>query len=180
MRKKVKLVHGFNVFDDGENTIDRLVEPLEGKGYEVDSTGEDYGWTGLLLVYLFNGKRASHLVDNYKEGEIVIAHSNGCAITARAIDKGLPVKHVIFIHPALDDKWEPLKDSTVERIDVYYSERDVATKAADFLERLPGVLWGNMGTIGPTAINKVFVRHDDEWKHSEGFSVQPSKFIESL
>ena len=138
----VRLVHGFNVPDNGTNTIDRLVPALKAKGYDVDSTGADYGWSGLLLTWLFNEARADKLVDLFRKGDILIGHSNGCAIIARAIDAGMPVQHVIFIHPALDNDWEPPKYSAVERIDVYYSENDEPTKWA---ARIPCVLWGRYG-----------------------------------
>jgi len=176
MNKKAKLIHGFNVKDSGEGTIDLLKKPLEWKGYIVDDIEADYGWTGPFQVLFGNGSRARKLLKNYEEGEVLIGHSNGCTIIARAIAMGMPVKKVIFIHPALDNDWEPPKNSAVERIDVFYSKKDKATKWA---AKIPFVLWGDMGTVGPSSCNKVFKRHCDGWKHSEGFTIHPDKFIES-
>ena len=173
----VKLVHGYNVSDGGAGTIDHLKPLLEARGYEVDAEEADYGFTTLLSVLFGNKRRARKMLNNFTEGEVIVAHSNGCMITARAIERGMPVKHVIFIHPALDVDWEPPPCSGVERIDVYYSLNDRATRVAGWI---PFVRWGAMGTKGPSSKSKVFRRYNDFWHHSDGFSINPGKFIESL
>ena len=174
---KAKLIHGYNVKDNGAGSIDTLVKPLEDLGFTVDSTEADYGFTTLLMILLGNKKRAAKLLANYEKGEVLIGHSNGCMIIARAIDAGMPVKRAIFIHPALDNDWEPPADAAIEQIDVFYSERDVATKVASWI---PWVRWGNMGTVGPVKTNPVFKPHNDGYRHSEGFAKNPSLYVQPL
>jgi len=165
-------VHGFNDPSEGSKNIDLLAPYAKKKGYNPITQDMDYGWRGLFGVRFKNDDTAKRLIDLYQEGDIVVGYSNGCDIIAQAIEAGLQAKHCIFIHPALRADWTPPHDSPIVWIDVYYSEHDKATRAARWLRwlsRLNPLLdehrWGNMGTIGPTSLNKAFHSHDDGCNH---------------
>jgi hypothetical protein len=169
------LLHGFNVRDGGEGTIDMLKPGLEEKGYTPIEL--DYGWMGLIGTYFRNDNIARRLIYEYQPGDVIIGHSNGCAIIAMAIELGLPAQHCIFIHPALDNDWAPPFDKPVERIDVYFSAKDIPTRLAKWV---PFNDWGDMGTVGPTTFYPFWKRHNDGLRHSEGFVIDPEMYLSSL
>ena len=176
MTKRIILVHGFNVSDGGLSTIDRLIPALLDKGAWVIKQF-DYGWRGLLGVRIMSTSDAKGLMKLYKPGDIVIGHSNGCALIALAIEKGMPVTHCIFIHPALNKGWCPPMDHPVKQIHVYYSSQDRATWWARLL---PFHKWGAMGTVGPTADDPRLIGHPENQSHSGGFAEHPEKYLETL
>lgn len=175
IKGRVILVHGFNVRDGGRNSIDRLIPFILKKGYDV--TEYDYGFRLLLGVRFRSKADAQGLIDLYRPGDIVIGHSNGGHLIALAIEKGLPVKHVVMIHPALNKNWEPPPMHPVEQIHVYYSGQDIATWAAKFL---PFHKWGAMGTVGPTSLDARLIGHKEKQSHSGGFIAHPGRYVESL
>jgi len=185
--KRAILIHGMNVIDLGAGSIDLVKHYLYSKGHTPFEF--EYGWLGLLGVRFGNKAIAEKLMQIYQEGDVVIAHSNGCAITARAIDMGLPVEHCIFIHPALQPEWEPLENSKVKRIDVYYSEHDkVGRLAALYRWAAPlnfifgPTYYGPMMTYGATSQNRIFENHNDGQKHSSGFQHEDicRKYVSTL
>lgn len=168
--KNIIFIHGFNDGDEGEDNVDLLAPYARAKGYNPVTQDMDYGWRFLLGVRYRNRSSAKKLLKLYKPGDIVVGYSNGCAIIAMAIDMGLPVKHCIFIHPALDANWvAPLR---VRRVDVYYSENDKTTKTAGWIKYSPLNLfskkhyWGDMGTNGPRKRKNMY-GHNDGYNHYE-------------
>jgi len=174
---RITFVHGFNDGDAGADNIDKLAPYAIEKGYLPDTHSMDYGWRGLLGVRFLNNKTAKKLVESYQEGDILVGYSNGCDIIARAIEIGLPVKQVIFIHPALDASWEPPRNTTVETIMVYYSQHDKTTWLSSMLwfHR-----WGKMGTIGPMSRSSVFKYHNDNCNHFNWATKQPELYLSTL
>ena len=172
---RVILVHGFNVRDGGLGSIDKLIPYILKAGYDVREY--DYGFRLLLGVRWRSKEDAQGLFDLYQPGDIVIGHSNGGHLIARAIEMGMPVKHAVMIHPALDRDWEPPALHPVEQIHVYYSGQDIATWAAQFL---PWHKWGAMGTVGPTSADPRLSGHREKASHSGGFITHPGRYVESL
>lgn len=174
-RGRVILVHGFNVRDGGEGSIDKLIPYLLELGYNVVEF--DYGYRFLFGVRFCSEKDTRRLMDLWKPGDIPVGHSNGCTLISRAIDKGMPVKRAVFIHPALNKDWEPNPLHPIERIDVFYSKEDRATWAAKFLlfHR-----WGAMGTDGPQGDDPRMMGHEEDQSHSGGFKEHPEKYVETL
>ena len=169
---RVFLVHGMNVPDGGKGSIDKLKPKLIALGYEpVDF---DYPWRGIIGVLLLNQDSATRLLDEYRPGDKIIAHSNGVAIVAQAIDMGLPVEHCIFIHGALPTEWSPPSDSLVKRIDVYYSGNDSTIGyLAGIYKWIKGPKhYGPLMTFGHTGQNPLFHNHNDGLGHSEGFHTE--------
>ena len=123
----------------------------------------------------------------YKSGDIVVGYSNGCSIVARAIEMGLPAKHVIFIHPALHADWLPPTDRLDRKIYVYYSGKDSTTKMAGWIRRFSPLnflfgktKWGQMGTVGATPSHPSLINIRDGKDHFDGFRDCPEKYIETL
>ncbi|MCK5020027.1 MAG: hypothetical protein KAS32_23440 [Candidatus Peribacteraceae bacterium] len=172
--KTVRLVHGYNVNDGGLDTIGRLINPL--KLMDYNPVMFVYGLIGLLSALFWNKKRAKKLKRITQPDDILIGHSNGCTIIARAIEQGLNNQHIIFIHPALDKGWTPPKSFT-GTIYVYHSENDMATELASWI---PLVMWGDMGGGGATSGHPAFVNYDGGYKHSDGFKKDPDLYIETL
>lgn len=159
----IVLVHGFNVSDGGKRTIDTLIPHLVDMGYDVKEF--DYGWVGLLGVRFGNKKRAKMLAAMAGPEDIVIGHSNGCAIMALAMEMGMTISSGVFIHPALNRTWCP-PENAAKKITVYYSAKDRATWIAKFLINH---IWGDMGTVGPVSVWDGWVSVDDGMGHSDGF-----------
>jgi pimeloyl-ACP methyl ester carboxylesterase len=135
------LLHGFNVSDEGDRTIGRLQPYLDQAGLHVKRPR--YGWLGLLGVRLLNRRFARLIADLAEPGDIVIAHSNGCAIAAEAADLGAPFGEMVLINPALDsDRQFPRQ---VGRVHVWHSPSDAPVWASKFI---PWHSWGDMGAVG--------------------------------
>jgi hypothetical protein len=142
MTPTAHLLHGFNVRDGGENTIDKLKPYLERAGFTPFD--HDYGWLGLLGVRLHNGRIAQDVASKVKPGDIGIGHSNGCAILAEAARLGAPFAGLVFINPALDE--DCVVAPHVKFVHVYHNEGDYAVWTARLLRfNHP---WGAMGRDG--------------------------------
>lgn len=102
---RVHLFHGFNVWDGGKGTTDRLAPFLKAKGHIVIE--QDYGWVGLLGLRFRNRSVVEKAAEQIRSGDVIIAHSNGCLIAWELANMGLPIRAVICIQPALrrDSLW---------------------------------------------------------------------------
>lgn len=138
----IYLIHGFNVSDGGLATTGSLRGGLERAGYEVVAI--QYGRLGRLGVRLRNKGIAATLKTILQPDDIVIAHSNGCAITYLAMEMGATCKHVVLINPALDADKEI---ANVRNVTVFYSPTDKWTWLAKFIPWSP---WGAQGRKGFT------------------------------
>jgi len=171
MNKRVILIHGFNVKDGGAKTIDTLRPMLEQEGYLVEDF--DYGFLGLIMVR-FRTDFISKMLKLYSNpGDIIIGHSHGCAITAKAIEKGAEFEKAVFIHPALNNEWEIPEISNIKKITVFYSKKDVATWSAKVLRWISPMrfigkkhFWGAMGSTGSKSKDARWVNVDDGHSHS--------------
>lgn len=152
MRKRAILVHGFNVSDGGAGTTDTLRAGLEAKGFEVVEF--DTKWRrgllrDLISVRMDNGKRARRLASMLQSGDILIGHSNGCAIIDMAcwylasICSGAPKVGCLYLNPALDVD-TPLAPQ-VAACWVMHSPTDKTVKKAALLFKSR---WGAMGAYG--------------------------------
>jgi len=165
------------VNDGGLSTVGTLFPLLKAQGHNPRFFA--YGWVGLIGAWLGNGKRAKKLKNCTSDNDVLIGHSNGCAIIARALKKGANPKRIIFIHPALNKLWEP-PDSFEGIIHVYHSERDRATEVAKLTKWVPKSIWGDMGGSGAVSGHPAFINHDDGFRHSEGFEKNPELYLETL
>lgn len=144
----VYIAHGFNVRDP--RVFFKIGQAFAAQNYEVVEI--DYGWTGLISARIAVAREGKRLAAIAKPGDIAIGHSNGCAVIARALELGAPLRQVMMINPALDKRRTLVG---VERADIYYSEDDLAVLFGKYLRwfsplRLIGMqtTWGEMGRTG--------------------------------
>jgi hypothetical protein len=80
--------------------------------------------------------------------DIMIGHSNGCAVIYDLMHRGVAMAGAVFVNAALDP--HIIRPTTVPWIDVYYNPGDTVTEAAQ-LGALLGIddpVWGEMGHSG--------------------------------
>jgi len=152
---KTYLVHGFNVKDDGEDTIARLMPYLQCNINHMCFKFL-YGWLGLVGVLIKNKNIAKNLAAQVSaDGSIhitAVGHSNGCAIIIESARQGAIYDTVVLINPAL--KTKTVFPPSIKEIWVIHTKYDKATKAARFFNRIPFIgwfvpnAWGAMGTQG--------------------------------
>lgn len=146
---RIFLVHGFNVKDAGQGTVERL-KPYLGNE-ELIPSGFSYGWLGLMGVYFLNPKSIRQLVAQVREGDVAVAHSNGCVVAHEAALMGAPFQSMVLINPALRSDARIADNVNVL---VLHNDGDHAVKFGALLRRLlpwaplgdPD--WGDMGAKG--------------------------------
>lgn len=181
-KPRVILLHGFNVSDEGEKTVGQLAPYLERAGFPSVKRVR-YGWLGLLGVRALNGRFARIIADLTEPGDIVIGHSNGCAIAFEAARLGAPFGQMVLINPALDDdvQFPP----QIGRIHVWHSPSDSPVFIAKFL---PWHAWGDLGADGyrgrydkrVTSYNKENGFEESSREHSDVFTPEKIKFFGPL
>jgi hypothetical protein len=182
------LVHGFNVRDGGENTVE-VIRP-----YAIEKSGgvvltHAYGWLGLIGVLIKNKKVAKSLkervnsdLDELPTAVGAIGHSNGCAIIIEAVRQGAKIDTLLLINPAL--KINTKFPKSIRKIIVVHTKHDKPTKAARFFDRIPFIqwlipnAWGAMGAMGAKNPDKRVHNIDlsyDIHGHSDIFSQEKAK-----
>lgn len=149
--KRAILAHGFNVSDGGAGSTDLLRAGLELQGIEVVEF--DTKWKrglirDLLSVRFGNAKRARRLAKMIRPGDLLIGHSNGCALidlaTWQLADMVTPPKvAAIYLNPALDSDSDLAPQ--VKECLVFYTATD---KTVGLARRLIASRWGAMGRDG--------------------------------
>lgn len=135
------LVHGSNVRDDGQLTIDAMAPYLQ-EAYRIRQF--DYGWTGLLLTALGNRSRSRTLAHLSLKGDVAAGHSNGCTVIHHATHHaGCGFRKLAYITPALDVDKAP--GPLVEQCTVFFASDDIPTWLSSWL---PFSSWGPMGRYG--------------------------------
>ncbi len=149
MSAVVHLIHGFNVWKP-ERTVGKLAPYFLSAGLPTNMV--NYLWTGLYLARKRNSRVAARLCKVVRPDDIVVGHSNGCAIIKLALDLGMVCQRAILIHPAL-----PVSvtfPERVARIDVWHDASDVPVKWAAILSSLipdswfAARPWGAAGAYG--------------------------------
>lgn len=176
MNPRVILLHGFNVFDGGAGTVGKLTPFFEKAGFRVKPMR--YGWRGLGGVWFLNATFSGILADLAEPGDIVVGHSNGCAIAAGAFAKGAEFSQLVFINPALDADHVFPASPSLRAVHVWHSPSDKPVALAKWI---PGHAWGDMGAVGyrgptdarVTSYNKENGYRVSSSKHSDIF--EPAK-----
>lgn len=146
----VLFVHGFNVRDGGEGSVGKLRDFFIDLGCGVEVF--NYGHYNILEPRWKNSRAAKRLAARVEqlvsEGYkcIVVAHSNGAAITHIAgRDFNAPIYKVVYINPALNRNVRIPK--SFEGIDVWHNPHDWIVSLAKWL---PFHIWGDAGQHGIT------------------------------
>lgn len=97
--RQAHFLHGFNVRDGGDGSIDKLAPWFSLRGFKV--VEHEYGWVGPLRLRRRNSKAIREALPSILPGDVLIAHSNGSLICWELVEAGAPVSAVICIQPAL-------------------------------------------------------------------------------
>lgn len=170
MKKAAIFVHGFNVSDGGEKSVDRLIPTFKSAGYDIYNI--DYRFVnlvkGLLKARFFNDEIARGLESRVKdlkeagyEEVVAIGHSNGCTIIHLA--KNAPIDKIIYINPALTKYVKPNKN--IKKAMVYYSPKDWTVWIGKWWSKIiPGREenrpWGEMGRTGWLVRDKRIINYN--------------------
>lgn len=138
----IHLVHGIHT--EGPGPISALRSFLTG----FDVRDPDYGYIYGIETRFINPPIVGALKPYIGPEDIVIAHSNGCAIAYDLMSQGVRMGGAIFINAALQQ--DILRPSWVPWIDVYYNAGDEITEAARIAAQfgLADPCWGEMGHGG--------------------------------
>ena len=146
----IHLIHGIRT--EGPVSIGRLAPYLPSP-----VAYPDYGWIEELETRIVNPVIVGALKPYIGASDILVCHSNGCAIAYELLRQGVPAKGAVFINPALDDDIDRPND-VIQWIDVYSNKGDYATEAARIGAAI-GLVdpeWGEMGHSGYTGTDPVF------------------------
>jgi hypothetical protein len=138
----IHLIHGIHT--QGPSLPERLAPffaPTEVKY-------PDYGWILGLQTKMINPIIVGTLLPYIGPDDVIVAHSNGCAIAYDLMLMGIKIKGAVFINAALEQDIK--RQSGVGWIDVYFNQGDDITEAARVAERfgLVDKVWGEMGHAG--------------------------------
>lgn len=138
----IHVIHGIHT--EGISPVQGLIPYLRAANFEVRYP--DYGWEAGVETRIVNPFIVGTLMAYIEPDDIVIGHSNGCALLYDALLRGLKVAGAIFINAALEQAIKPLAPWT----DIYFNPGDDITEAAKIGARI-GVTdstWGAMGHGG--------------------------------
>lgn len=148
MDPTIHIIHGIHTSEGSTSTPALMIPKLKRQHYNV--VVHDYGWVLGILSRFQNEGRAKKIAPFIKEGDIILAHSNGADITRRMLKSfGIKPAGIILLQPALDDdiEFEPGD----YWINVFFNEEDKAVWIAKFLPLHHP--YGEMGRVGYTGLD---------------------------
>jgi hypothetical protein len=173
----IVVVHGFNVTDGGEHTVDKLGPFAIDEGYSFDYDEADYGFFNLWMVRLTKKKLRRRVIYRIaraiEKADIIITHSNGANFATQALEmlssEYNNSKIVIHISPALD-KDTPIPLAAKAQL-VMHTPHDFWVRLSSWIPIHP---WGRMGARGYSGEdNRNTNMEDPEIKgHSAWFHVE--------
>jgi hypothetical protein len=141
------VIHFLHGIRTGARTeVKGLIPYLMGAGFDV--AYPDYGYELELETRFVNPMIVGSILPYIKPGDILVGHSNGCALILDLLDAGAPATRLALINPALETC--PVFPERIIAVDVYFNPGDTITEAAAIAERLGWVdhVWGEMGHAG--------------------------------
>lgn len=108
----------------------------------------DYGYELAVATRILNPMIEGCIAAYIQPGDVLIGHSNGCAIIYDLLRHGARPSGIVFINGALEQ--DITLPGFVQWCDVYYNAGDTITEAAAIAEKLGlvDVCWGEMGHAG--------------------------------
>lgn len=143
VRPRAVIVHGWNVKRPARS-VGALAPHLEALGYEVWCA--DYGRVVLPISTAMRSRAVGKLLaKRLRDGDLVIAHSNGARVAVEASWAGGDVARfdLVLVNPALDHDTEP--GFRARRTLLLYNRHDWATRIARWV---PWSSWGDAGARG--------------------------------
>ena len=138
---RVNLIHGIHSTHGG-NT--RRLEPyFTAAGFDV--VVHSYGWALALtsgLTDWLNTRRAARLAETIKDGDAIVCHSNGAAVSWHIQAEHRALSALILVNPALDCDTE--FDNVGETLVVH----NAGDAVVGWAELAPFSHWGSMGRDG--------------------------------
>jgi len=141
----VHIIHGIKT-SKTNNRLAMIKKNLLDVGFRTEEVIiHSYGYMPFILSpRLENKKIAEKIAEKIGDGDIIIAHSNGCAIAWEIAEMGAKIYGAVLINPALDaDKVFPHQ---VKWVHVFYNRDDWVVGLAKYM---PFHIWGDQGRIGP-------------------------------
>ena len=140
---KVHLIHG--IYTEPTSPVRGLIPFLEDAGFTV--CYPDYGFETALETRIVNPMIVGALLPYIAPDDILICHSNGCAISYELM-KQKPIQGAVFINGALETTL--VRPATCGWIDVYFNAGDDVTIAARIGADLglSDLQWGELGHSG--------------------------------
>ena len=137
----IHLIHGIRT--SGPSPVEGLIPYLP-----APVAYPDYGWVEELETKRLNPVIVGCLIPYIARSDILIGHSNGCAIIYDMLNKGVTCAGAIFINGALEQ--QIIRPFGCPWIDVYFNAGDEITEAAKLGAelRLTDPVWGEMGHAG--------------------------------
>lgn len=139
----IHLIHGIHT--QGVSPVQGLIPYLNVAGFEVRYP--DYGWIAGLETRLANPIICGTLRPYIAPSDILIGHSNGCAIAYDLLSKyGVHCAGAVFINGALDQSFARF----TPWVDVYFNAGDDITEFAKIGAEI-GITdrsWGELGHAG--------------------------------
>jgi hypothetical protein len=138
----IHLIHGIHT--EGASPVEGLIPFLSPLSVKYP----DYGYILGIETRVVNPIIVGALRAYIEPGDIIIGHSNGCAVAYDLMRAGAPITGMVFVNAAVEQ--QIVRNAPVKWIDVYYNPGDEITEAAKLGEEL-GVtdpVWGEMGHAG--------------------------------
>lgn len=141
---RVHVIHGIHTNLD--SPVKGLLPYLRDQG--LIALYPEYGYELALETRLLNPIIEGMIEPYINPSDVLIGHSNGCAIAYHLIQRGLMVAGAVFINGALEQ--EIKRPPTCGFIDVYYNPGDKVTEVAKIASEVGIVddVWGELGHGG--------------------------------
>lgn len=143
---KIVLIHGFNVKDGGENTVDKLAPYLIKAGHYVEIDEADYGYYKLWMVRFRKHSAVCRIARALETADAVVDHSNGANYEYMALKL---LQHqdrkfkVVRLSPALNRR--TAAPDNVTKCTVFFTRSDFWVWLSGLLPTHP---WGQQGIFG--------------------------------
>lgn len=140
----IHLIHGIHT--EPTSPVKGLVPYLIASGWKVRYP--EYGYELALETKVVNQMISGTIAAYVEPGDILIGHSNGCALAYAIMQTGVKVGGAVFINGALENNFP--RPPGCPWIDVYFNQGDEITRAAQLGEELGIVtpIWGELGHSG--------------------------------
>lgn len=144
---KIHLLHGIHT-PTGDPVVKSLISYLQKVVPSV--MFPDYGWIAALETRRINPVVVGTLLPFVEPGDILVGHSNGCAIIYDMLQQGAQPSGVVLIDGALKSNF--VLPACVKFAHVYWNAGDDVTIVAELAEKMPLSLvdknWGDLGHEG--------------------------------